>query len=195
MNSDIYEDSGCRLPLVDRDSLDEEGRKAYDEAAMPGRSLAGLRGPAGIWLHSPGSLPHLRGLHRYLRFDSGISAAIREIAILVVARETNCQFQWVIHEPAALQAGVSAATVGAIKNRKSTEGLDEREAAVIELGRQAFGQHKVTSETFRRAAALFGMTTLVDIALLMGNASASSALLTIVDMQLRPGSEPPLPNS
>lgn len=193
MSSDIHRDSGGRLPLVERDSLNEAGRKAYDEAAEPGRSLAGLQGPAGIWLHSQGSLPHLRGLHRYLRLDAGISPAIREIAYLVIARATDCQFQWVMHERAALQAGVSAAAIDAVRNRTSTDGLDEKEAAVIELGRQAFEQHKVTSELYARAVALFGTTMLVDLLLLMGNASVSSALLTTVDVQLPPGMKPSLP--
>jgi len=193
MSSDIHQNSGCRLPLVRRDSLSEEAQKAYDEAAEPGRSLAGLQGPAGIWLHSQGSLPHLRGLHRYLRFDAGIGSAIREIAYLVVARETDCQFQWIMHERAALQAGVSAAAIDAIRKRTSTDDLAEKEAAVIELGRQIFGQHKVTSELYARAIALFGTTMLVDLVLLMGSASTSSALLTVVDMQLRPGMGPSLP--
>jgi len=193
MSSDIFQDSGCRLPLVARNSLGEAGRRIFDEAASPGRSLAGLKGPIGIWLYSQGSLPHLKGLHQYLRFDSGISPAVREIAILVVARETSCQFQWATHEGAALQAGASPTTIEVIKFRRGTESLNEQDAVVIELGRQAFGAHAVSSDIYDRALTLFGATMLVDIVLLMGTAAASSALLTIFDMQLRPGQEPPLP--
>jgi hypothetical protein len=50
MPSDIDPQSGFRLPLPRREDLDEAGRSAYDRAVTPGRTIAGLQGPAGVQL-------------------------------------------------------------------------------------------------------------------------------------------------
>ena len=52
MPSDIDPKSGFRLPLPKREDLDDVGKRAYDRAAAPGKSLVGLRGPGGITLYS-----------------------------------------------------------------------------------------------------------------------------------------------
>ena len=83
---------------------------------------------------------------------------MREIAILAVAREMDSQFEWVAHEPEALKEGVPAEVVDAIKHRRSTEGIDETYALIIELGRQTLGDHKVKSEGFRDLKTIFAPT-------------------------------------
>jgi 4-carboxymuconolactone decarboxylase len=193
MPADIDPQSGFRLPLPKREDLDDAGKKIYDDASRPGASLVGLQGPPGIYLHSPRNGSLLRAINRQLRFESGIAPRIREIAILVTAREMDSQFEWVAHEPEALKEGVPQGTIDAIKHRRGTSGLDERDAAVITFGRQLWRDHRVDSATFARAKALFGPQQLVDIVLLMGNYSGTAALLTAFDMQLAPGKKPLLP--
>jgi 4-carboxymuconolactone decarboxylase len=193
MPSDIDPQSGFRLPLPKREDLDELARKTYDEAAKPGASIAGLQGPAGVQLYSPKTTGHLRALNRYLRFDAGITPRIREIAILATAREMDSQFEWVAHEPEALKEGVPQNVIDVIKHRRSTAGLDETDALVIELGRQLWRDHKVSSATFAKLKDIFGPHKLVDLVLLMGNYAGTAAMLTAVDMQLHKGKQPLLP--
>ncbi|MET0879259.1 MAG: carboxymuconolactone decarboxylase family protein, partial [Tardiphaga sp.] len=192
MPSDIDPQSGFRLPLPNREGLDEIGKAAYDRGTRPGATMMGLQGPAGVQLYTKAA-PHLVALNQYLRFKSGISPRIREIAILTAAREMDSQFEWAAHEPEALSVGVPANIVETIKHRRSTAGLDEADATVIELGRQIYQTHKVTSDLFAKAKALFGATMLIDIVLLMGNYASTAAMLATVDMQLHKGSEPLLP--
>jgi 4-carboxymuconolactone decarboxylase len=193
MPSDIDPQSGFRLPLPKREDLDEAGRKHYDLAATPGASIVGLRGPAGIQLYSPKAAAHVRAYNRYLRFEAGFSPRVREIAILTTAREMDSQFEWCAHEPEALKEGVEPAVIDVIKHRRSTAGLDETDAAVIELGRQIFRDHKVTPQTFAKAKALFGPHKLVELVMLMGNYAGTAAMLTAFDMQLPDGQKPLLP--
>jgi 4-carboxymuconolactone decarboxylase len=193
MPSDIDPQSGFRLPLPRREDLDEAGQKAYDRGATPGANIAGLQGPAGVQLYSPRTAPHLSAINRYLRFEAGILPRVREIAILVTAREMDSQFEWVAHEGEALKEGVEPGVIDAIKYRQSTAGLDATDAIVIELGRQLWRDHKVTSELFARAKSLFGPHKLVDLVLLMGNYAGTAALLAAVDMQLHKGKQPLLP--
>jgi 4-carboxymuconolactone decarboxylase len=193
MPSDIDPKSGFRLPLPHREDLDEAGKRAYDRGNAPGATLAGLQGPAGVQLYSTKTAPHLTALNRYLRFEAGIDPRIREIAILVTAREMDSQFEWVAHEAQALKDGVPQNVIDVIKYRRDTDSLADPDATVIQLGRQIWRDHRVTSATFAKAKALFGPNKLIDLVLLMGNYAGTAALLTAVDMQLHAGAKPLLP--
>jgi 4-carboxymuconolactone decarboxylase len=193
MPSDIDPKSGFRLPLPNREDLDDAGKKAYDRGTTPGATIAGLQGPAGVQLFSPKTAAHVAALNKYLRFESGFTPHIREVAILATAREMDSQFEWVAHEPEALKEGVPQATVDAIKYRRSTDGLDPTDALVIELGRQLWRDHKVKPETFANLKAIFGPGKLIELVMLMGNYAGTAALLAAVDMQLHAGKEPLLP--
>jgi 4-carboxymuconolactone decarboxylase len=194
-SSDIYPDSGSRLPPIKREDLDEQGKKQYDALVgrTGGRSLAGLRGPGGLNLYSPKAAQHLSGLSNYLRYESGLSARVREIAILVTAREMDQQFEWAAHEPNALKEGVALEVIEVIKRRRTTEALSDVDATIIQLGRQVFGEKKVASDVFARARKIFGDRELVELVLLMGSYASIAALLTTFDVQLDPRQKPLLP--
>jgi 4-carboxymuconolactone decarboxylase len=191
MPSDIDPQSGCRLPLRKREELDEAGQRAFDRASTPGKTIVGLRGPAGLHLYSPQTLDAHNAMNQHLRFKC-FDAKTREIAILTVAREMDSRFEWAAHEPEALKEGVSQDIIDVIKHRKSTQGLDETYAAIIEFGRQIFRDHKVTAEAFARIKAKFPANKLVELVLLMGNYASTAALLCAFDMQV-PDGKPVLP--
>src|SRR5262249_12612086 len=86
---------GVRPPSPRREDLDEVGQRMYDRGTTPGATIAGLQGPAGIQLYATRAAGYLQPLNRYLRFESGLSPRIREIAILITAREMDSQFECV----------------------------------------------------------------------------------------------------
>jgi 4-carboxymuconolactone decarboxylase len=191
---DIDPHSGCRLPLPRRDELSGEALAAFDRLADPaGGTLRGLRGPGGIQLHSPELSRRSRPLNHYLRYESGLSGRIRELAILVTARECDSQFEWAAHADEARREGVPPAVIEAVRRRRGLDGIAETDAIIIALGREIFGARKVASATYARAVGHFGRRALVDLVALMGNYAATAALLTAFDMQLDPGQEPGLP--
>ena len=191
MPADIDPQSGFRLPLLKREDLDEAGQRAFDRASTPGKTIVGLRGPSGIHLYSTKTIDAHNVMNQHLRFQC-FDAKTREIAILTVAREMDSRFEWAAHEPEALKVGVPADIIDIIKHRKSTQGIDEIYAAVIELGREAVGKHKVTSAAFARVKALFGPTRLVQLVMLMGTYASTAILLAAFDMQV-PDGKPMLP--
>jgi 4-carboxymuconolactone decarboxylase len=189
---DIDPRSRCRLPLLERESLDEAGRQAYDRASRPG-VIAGLQGPAGLQLQSPGIAPHLSALNTYLRFHAGLSARVREIAILATAREMDSHFEWVAHDGEALKEGVSPEIVDAIRHRRAVDGLEEEAAMVITLARRLWRDHRVPAEDFARLKARYGARRLMDLVVLMGTYANTAAMLALVDMQLPEGRTSTLP--
>jgi 4-carboxymuconolactone decarboxylase len=191
---DIDPQSGCRLPLPDRDELGPEGRRIYDGLADPnGGTLRGLRGPGGIQLHSEELARRSRPVNQYLRNEAGLGSRLRELAILATARELDSQFEWAAHEDEARREGISAEAIETIRNRRPLDTIDPEDAVVIELAREIFTVRKVAPAIFARALERFGRKRLVELVALMGNYAATAALLTAFDMQLDPGQEPPLP--
>jgi 4-carboxymuconolactone decarboxylase len=186
MPTDAYPESGFRLPLLKREELDDYGKKVYDKVfGAGGRSLVGARGPNGIVLYSPKVLDLEYSLSDYIRYESGLSASIRELAILVTAREMGNRFEWAAHEPQGLKDGLSQSVIDIVKYRKGVKGLPETEAVIIQLGRQMF-KKRVDSDTFAHALKIFGPRQLVEVVSLMGFYSSLNALLNTFDMQLSP---------
>ncbi|MGA8401599.1 MAG: carboxymuconolactone decarboxylase family protein [Stellaceae bacterium] len=192
--ADIDPESGCRLPLPKREELSPEAQVAYDRLiSTSSRNLRGLRGPGGIQLHSPELSRVSRPLNHYLRFEAGLGGRLRELAILVTAREHDSQFEWAAHEAEALREGVAPELIDIVRHRRGLDGVAQADAVVIALGREMFGARRVSSETFARCLAQFGRRKLVDLVALMGNYAATAALLTAFDTRLDPRQEPGLP--
>ncbi len=191
---DIYPDSLSRLPVVKREELDEQGKQVYDSVLDPRRrSLAGFQGPAGIWLHSPRVGEPIREFNRILRNEVALEPRLRELAILVTAREFDSQFEWTAHEPVALKEGLDPAILDIVKFHRPVSGVPEKESAIIRLGRELFRDRKVRSETYADAVRLFGQTGLVNLAALMGNYALTAVMLTAFDQQLHADQKPLLP--
>jgi len=191
---DIDPESRSRLPLKRREDLDEEGKEVYDFLVDPENpTLAGLTGPRGFYLYSPKAGQHLSQANTYLRFESGLDPQVRELAILVIAREMRSQFEWTMHEPVAREVGLEPAAIEVVRDNKSPQNLTERNALIIRFGRELVREPKLSSETFSQVAQAFGEEELVTLTLLMGNYMRTALLLRAVDMQLPVDREPLLP--
>jgi 4-carboxymuconolactone decarboxylase len=191
---DIDPDSRSRLPLKKREDLDEEGKEVYDFLVDPeNQTLAGLTGPRGFYLYSPKAGQHLSQANTYLRFESGLDPQVRELAILVIAREMRSQFEWTMHEPVAREVGLEPAAIEVVRDNKSPQNLTERNALIIRFGRELVREPKLSSETFSQVAQAFGEEELVTLTLLMGNYMRTALLLRAVNMQLPLDREPLLP--
>jgi 4-carboxymuconolactone decarboxylase len=174
--------------------MDERGRWFYDAVVGPqSRTLVGLRGPSGIWLHSPALGERVRAVNQYLRFETALGRRLTELAILVTARELDNQFEWTAHEPAGLAEGLTRETIDVVKYRRPLAGLAPEESVVVSFGREVFRDRKVRPETFARAVELFGHEGVVNLAALVGNYAMTAVILDAVDQHVHPERQPLLP--
>jgi len=188
---DVYPDSLSRLPLVDREAMDEQGQKFYDAVTDPrSRTLVGLQGPSGIWLHSPELGERMRAVNQYLRYETALERRLTELAILVTARELDNQFEWTAHEPVALKEGLDPEIIEVVKYRRPISGLGTREALIIDLGRKLLRERRVDPATFAHALEAFGPRGIVELAAVMGNYAGTAIMLNMVDQRLRPDQTP-----
>jgi 4-carboxymuconolactone decarboxylase len=129
----------------------------------------------------------------YLRHKSGLDPRLVELAILVAAREFDSEYVWTAHEPQGVKAGLQPEIVDIVKYRKSPDGLAEKDAVIIQLGREVLGKHHVSSEVAARALNLYGKQGVVNIVSLMGDYASTAILLNAFDQHVRPKDKSLLP--
>lgn len=192
--ADVNPGSLSRVPLARREDLDDDGKRVYDTLMGPQtRTLAGLQGPYGIWIHSPVVGEQLLSESQYLRYKTDLSRRLTELATLVVARELDQQFEWTAHEPAALGEGLEREIIDIVKFRRDPVGLGEKETVIIQMGRELFRQKKVSSATYADAVGLFGLKGVVNLSALMAHYTMIGMMLNTFDQQLHADWEPMLP--
>ena len=135
----------------------------------------------------------MAAVNEYLRYKSGLDPRLVQLVILVTAREFDSEYVWTAHEPQGLKAGLQPEVIDVVKYRKPTAGLAEKDAVIIDLGREVIGKHHASSATAARALSLFGKQGLVNIASLMGDYASTAILLNTFDQHVRPGDKPLLP--
>ena len=192
--STIHPETGCRLPPLKRDDLDDQGRAAYDRQLDPRHgSIVGLRGPTGIRLHSPAIAENAQALVQFFRTETLLDPQAREIAIITTARAHNSQFEWAAHAPLAAKVGVNDATIDAVRHNRPLDGLPARDALIIAVGRELFGARKLSRDLYDKARDHFGERGLVELITLMAMYAGTASLLAAFDMQLPDGVAPDLP--
>jgi 4-carboxymuconolactone decarboxylase len=199
--ADIHEDSWARLPTVTRESLDADGRRAFDVIVHPDSRYAnGLRGPIGMWMYSPGMAEHLFPASSYLRFgaDGNRDQRLTELAILTAARALDSQYEWSAHEGLGRTAGLEEEIIELLRfgrpvDAATVSGLGEEERTIVTMVRELIHEPKVSAETFATASRLFGETGVMDLAGLVGHYTIVNYTLKTFDVQRTPGSRLLLP--
>ncbi len=123
---DIDPQSFSRLPVLTRDDMkDEDSKRIYDMLAGGEGKTVGATGPAAISLYSPKVAEAIQMLNQYLRFHGVLKSRDFEVAILVVAREFDQQYEWSGHEMGARAAKVPEPVIEAIKFNKDAAGFSD----------------------------------------------------------------------
>jgi 4-carboxymuconolactone decarboxylase len=185
---DLDPDSRARLPYLQRKDVSEADQKIFD--VLPGRGKDEvLRGPLAFAAYNPGAAKALFDLHNAAVAGS-LNAHARELAIMVACRETNYNLEWNGHEATALKSGVDAKLLDVIRRRGPLTGVDEKDAVVVRLGRQMFGDKKVDAATFAKIVEVYGRRGAMDMVAVMNTYAVSGFYAIAVDEQPAPGKSP-----
>jgi hypothetical protein len=191
--ADSDEQSYSRLPLLLKDSLDDEGRRIFEAVNGKDGNTPRLGPPASSMYSLAAAEPYDR-LNQVLRSANVIGPQFFEISTLVPAREFNQQYEWTAHELGARRVGVAQEVIDVIKHDRATSGLPEKEATAIEFGRALLrGNRQVPPELFTKMVSLFGERGTIEITMVMGDYAMTAMLLNAVNQQLPANWEPLLP--
>ena len=182
---DIHPQTLSRLPPPTEQELDEEGRRFLAEST---RDLA-VPGPTQFSMYSPGS--------RDLGIPSGegspVGARNFQLAVLVVAREIDQEYEWSSHAVMGLRQGLDQSVIDVVKYDRDVDGLDERDATLITFGRTLLREHGVSSELWAAMVEQFGHQHTVMLLQIMGAYLRVGIMLNAVDQQVPPDRSEILP--
>ena len=180
----------ARLPLASRESVPEHQREAFDRIVGAGPVPA--YGPSSVTIHVPAAAQRVTALNQYLRRDSSLPLKIQELAMLVTAREMDCQHIWNAHAASAVEAGVPRELVDALREGAELPALSPEEQAVVNYGQEFFRTHQVSRGGWQAAFELFGAQGLVELTLVMGSYSMLAFCINAFDTDLPPNRAEPL---
>lgn len=143
------------------EQLDDKQKAVAD--VMKQKTLSGIGGPNNVLLRSPSFADNIMKLSDYLRYNSSVPRQLNELAILLVARHWNSQFEWVLHVPAALKAGLAEAVINDLAEGQRPAAMQPDESIVYDFVTDLLTNHAVRDEVFAKAKAALGEQRVVDL--------------------------------
>ena len=170
----------ARLPqITTRDEVSPEDQQHYDYIAG---SRGHVVGPFTVLLNNPDLAQRIAHVGTYIRFENTLASSLRELAILTVAREWNCQFEWTAHQPIGEGEGLSAGTIAAVRDRTAPDGLSGDEALVFRYVSSLLENGRVPADVFQQALERFGTRTVTDLTATAGYYSMLACVLNAAEV-------------
>jgi 4-carboxymuconolactone decarboxylase len=170
----------ARIPTIQqRTELSPPDQPVWDLIAERRGTVSG---PFTVLLHSPEVAGRTARLGAYIRFDSTLGAADRELAVLAAAREMDCRYEWAAHASIARRAGVRDEAIAAIRDRRAPAGLTPDEALVVSYVAQLLRAHRVEEETFGALERRLGRRGLVELTATVGYYGMLACTLNAFDV-------------
>ena len=180
-----------RLPnLTDRAELPENLHRAYD--AVAGQRQGKVSGPWGVLLHSPEVAVRGAALGEYLRWESALTPAQREIAVLAAARRFDAAVMWASHLQLANEAGVRHEVADVVAHDRDLASLTDDEADIVRYVRELLLNHRVSDVTFDALRRRLGDRGIVDLTALVGYYAFVAVALNAFQIE-PPAGSPRLP--
>ena len=151
--------------ITEREQVTADKRDLFDAIA---ESRGRVSGPFSVLLNSPEIAGRAAHLGAYIRFESTLTAAQRELAIITAAREFDCAYEWGAHEPMARDAGVRDAAIQVVANRGDLSELTDEEAMIVGYGRELLREHRVSDATFAAARTALGEQGVTELTATIG---------------------------
>ena len=175
----------ARVPYVTREEMNPEGQRIYDQIRQDRNSPeVGLQFRA--LLNSPEAAGHLTSMGAQLRFQSSMPENLKELAIILVAREWNSGIEWTGHAVLAARAGVSDDSIEKIRAWQAPEELTNEEAVIARFVHQLLREKELSDEAFAAAKAILGDRGVVDLTLTVSYYTA----LALAQISLKPEMQP-----
>jgi 4-carboxymuconolactone decarboxylase len=168
-----------RFTTFDPELLSSNARAVHDRIF---RERGYLPGPYRFWLASPGFANRIEPVEEFLRHGVALEERQVELVVLVVARHWKSQYVWSSHGPAALQAGVEASAIEAIRTGAAPAFERGEDATCYALCKAMLEQRAVDDALWAQALAALGERRINEIMGLLG--LYTSVCLTMVGYRM-----------
>jgi 4-carboxymuconolactone decarboxylase len=152
-----------------------------------------LRGPFKVLIHAPEICEHAATLGEHLRWGTSLPPRLSELAICITARFWRAQYEWFAHAPLAVEAGVPAAAIEAIRCGETPRFAAADEALVHRLCQEIYTAHRLSDASFAEAVAAIGEVGIIEIIAIIGYYTLIGNTLNVFQVALPAGETPPFP--
>jgi 4-carboxymuconolactone decarboxylase len=152
-------------PIENRDQVPPGYEQAADTAFA---TFSRLPGPHAMLMHVPLLEEQVVMLGNYFRQGSVLTAAERELSIIVAAREKDSLYPWHAHSRGCRRAGVSEETIATIRDRGDPSGLPAEERDLVTFVQQLMREKRVDQAVFDALKSRHGVRWLVELTALAG---------------------------
>jgi 4-carboxymuconolactone decarboxylase len=179
------------MPPIPAEQMTPAQRAAADEISAGRRGA--VYGPFVPALRSPELTRRLQHVGEYLRFEPRLAPRLREMAILLVAREWTQDVEWDFHAPLAEAEGLSRQVIDAIADGRRPTELADDEALLYDFFVELHRSRTVSDATYARAVDRFGEQGIVDLVALIGYYATLAMLMNVARTPLPEGRAPAMP--
>ena len=163
-------------------------KEVVDEIVAGKRGRFG--GPFEILVRSPEVCRQLGRLGEYLRWGSSLSPALSELAICLTARHIRANYEWHAHAPLAIEGGVPAAAIEAIRTGAAPHFDAKDQALVYKLVKELIDTKRLSDTSFAEGIAAFGEQGVVELGTVIGYYTAIGNALNVFEVPLPAGTAP-----
>ena len=150
-----------RMPPIPADKLTPEQKKASDDFAAERKTP--VFGPFVPLLRSPEVMLRAKAMGDYLRYKSVLPPQLNEFAILITARHWTQAYEWALHEPIAVKAGLKPEITQALAEGRRPQGMSADEEMIYEFCTELHQNQSVSDATYARVQAKFGDQGIIDL--------------------------------
>lgn len=180
-----------RMPPILKSQWTEAQKQAAAEFATSRRQE--VFGPFAVMLRSPEVMLRASAMGEYMRYQTVLPPPLNEFIILLTARHWTQQFEWHVHQPAALEAGLHADIVNAVAQGRRPDRMSDEEAIVHDFTTELLRERYVSDPAYAKAVARFGEQGVIDMVGVAGYYSFLSMMMNTARTAVPAGSTvPPL---
>lgn len=165
-----------------------------DQRAVYAQTVAGRRGsvPANVmvWLRSPDLAARAQKLGELVRYDTSLKTRHSELAILVVARRWQAQYEWAVHAVEARKAGLLDTLIESIRTGATPTFAEPADRVVFEFASAVVEDGRVTDDRYRSAVMDLGERAVVELVALLGYYTMVAFTLNVFEIPAPGGARP-----
>ena len=159
------------------EDLSEEQLIVYKEIMNGPRG--NVVGPIRIWLNNAKFASCAQLLGKYVRYESNLSTALSELAIITTGRCWSSEFEWEHHAPLAEKAGIDIKYINQIAIGKRPIFKNNFQQAVYDFTAEANIKKNVSDRVYNEVNNLLGKNALIDIVAICGYYNLISMTLNV----------------
>lgn len=178
-----------RIPTVSYDDLSRDQQRVYNAIKSGPRGV--VQGPLKVWLESPELADKSQALGAFCRYDTALPPRLSELAIIITGAHWKAGFEWHVHAPIALEAGIEPEAVDAIKDGRAPTLSKPDEQVVYDFTTQLLQSREVSEETYLQAVDSLGYRSVVDLVGILGYYGLISMTIKAFEVPIPDGHEEP----